>query len=35
VLVAMLMGTTVDLLVREFVAMDTGLLERASRLLPR
>ncbi|MEI7445679.1 MAG: type III secretion system export apparatus subunit SctT [Burkholderiales bacterium] len=35
VLVAMLLGSTVDLLVREFASMQTGLLERAVRVLGR
>ncbi|MFM1990862.1 MAG: hypothetical protein RJA99_3819 [Pseudomonadota bacterium] len=35
VLVAALLGTTVDLLVREFASMETALLERAARVLRR
>ena len=35
VLVAVLLGSTLDLMVREFASMETGLLERAARVLAR
>lgn len=35
VLVALLLGTTVDLLVREFASLETGLIARVSRVLSR